>query len=157
MKTAVAALALSVALLPVLPASAQPEPLGFVRREVQKRGPETFRWGEVAGGRDALRRLWERYDQEGAPPAIRFRRKVAVVAGTGQSSTCPTKLHDLRLHRDRKRVVFRVYAEDPGEGGGCTDDWGPKTFTVAVARADLRPLRPLELRVRVRRIEDPDG
>ena len=157
MRRAVAALALAVALAPVVPAGARPEQLEFVRRDVQKRGPEEFRWGGLAGGRDALRRMWDRYDQEGAPPAIRFRKKVAILAGTGQSSSCPTKLHDLRLHRGRKRVVVRVYAEDSGEGGGCTDDWVTKTFTVAVTRADLKPLRPSELDVRLRRIEDPDG
>jgi hypothetical protein len=157
MRRGLALLVLSAAFVPVLPAGARPEPLDFVRRDVQKRGPEAFRWGDLAGGRDALRRLWDRYEQEGDPPAIRFRKKVAILAGTGQSSSCPTKLHDLRLDRARKRVVVRVYAEDPGEGGGCTDDWVTKTFTVAVARADLKPLRPRDLDVRLRRVEDPDG
>ncbi|HEV2756578.1 MAG TPA: hypothetical protein VG318_12480 [Actinomycetota bacterium] len=147
--------ALLVALVP--PVAAKSEPLQFVRRDVQKRGPQTTEWGGVAGGREKLRRLWDRFEQEGAPPRVRFGKKVAILAGTGQSSSCPTRLLDLRLRRERKRVVVRVYAEDPGQGGGCTDDWVPKTFTVVVERADLQPPRPRRLDVRLRRVADPDG
>lgn len=145
------------ALLPADAARAQPESLDFVRKEVQGRGPDDVSWGATAGGRERLRALWDRYRQEGKPPAIAFRRRVAVVAGTGGSSSCPTRLHDLRLHRERERIVVRVYTEEPDDDGGCTDDLVPKTFTVSVARSDLQPLRPRDVRVKVRRIEDPDG
>lgn len=140
------------------PALAAPESLDFARREVQQRGPaDRTRWGATAGARGGLIRVWNRYNQRGEPPRIRFGKRFAVVAGTGGSSSCPTRLHDLRLHRGRERIVVRVYTEDPGEGNGCTDDFVPKTFTVSVARADLEPLHPRDVKVVVRRISDPDG
>lgn len=139
------------------PAMAEPETLDFARKDVQQRGPGETTWGATAGSPAKLRVLWERYDQKGEPPEIAFERRFAVVAGTGGSSSCPTRLHQLRLHRDRERIVVRLYTEDPGEGEGCTDDLVPKTFTVSVARADLEPLRPRDVRVKVRRVQDPDG
>ena len=156
-KCLAAIVCLILATVPAASSYAAPEGLAFVRKEVQRRGPDEARWGDAAGGRERLESLWDRYEQRGEPPAIRFAKRVAVVAGTGGSSSCPTRLHDLRLHRNRKRVVVRIYAEAPDEGGGCTDDWVPKTFTVSVARADLKPLRPRDLRVRTRWIADPDG
>nr|MDQ3956786.1 hypothetical protein [Actinomycetota bacterium] len=60
-----------------------------------------------------------------------------------------------RLNRERKRVVVRMHQKDPGEDGLCTADWVRRTFTVAVARADLKPPGPRALKVRPRRIEDP--
>lgn len=152
-----AALILLVALLPLPPASAKPEPLDYVRKEVQRRGPDEFVWGAMARDRDDLRRLWDRYNQRGPLPTIRFKKNVAVLGGTGGSSSCPARLHDLRLNRERKRVVVRMYVEDPGEDAACTADWVPKTFTLAVARRDVKPQRPRALKVRPRRIEDPNG
>lgn len=149
------ALAVLVAAVPLAPAFAEGERLDFVRKGVQSRGPDDSRWGAVAADRDELRRLWDRYEQKGRPPRVRFRKRVAALAGTGGSSSCPLRLHDLRLNRDRKRIVFRVYADLVEPGGGCTDDWVPRTFTVTVARSDLKPLQPNELRVRIRHIDDP--
>lgn len=134
-----------------------PQPLAFVRKGAQLRGPDKTTWGDVGHDRDRLEVLWDRYRQDGKPPRIAFEKRVAVVAGTGGSGSCPTRLHDLRLHRDRKRIVVRVYTEAPDDGGGCTDDWVPKTFTVSVARSDLEPLRPRTIEVKVRRIDDPNG
>lgn len=150
---------LMLALLPFASAGAATTPLDFVRKDVQRRGPGTdrIRWGALARDRGDLRRLWDRYEQEGRAPRVRFRRNVAVLAGTGGSGSCRTRLHDLRLDREHGRVIVRVYTEDPGEGAGCTDDWVPYTFTVAVARRDLKPLRLGELNVRARRIADPDS
>ncbi|HYO61808.1 MAG TPA: hypothetical protein VEU29_07905 [Actinomycetota bacterium] len=150
------ALAFLIAAVPLAPAFAETEALDFVRKGVQSHGPDDSRWGAVAVDRDELRRLWDRYEQKGRPPRVRFRTRVAALAGTGGSSTCPLRLHDLRLNRERKRILFRVYEHVPEPGGGCTDDWVPRTFTVTVARSDLKPLRPNELRVRIRHIADPN-
>lgn len=148
---------LLLALLPAAGAAAAPETLDFVRKETHKRGPDDFKWGGIATDREELRRLWDSYEQPRKPPAIGFDDNFAVLAGTGGSSSCPTRLHDLRLDRENKRVVVRVYSEEAGADGACTSDWVTKTFTVAVAREQLKPLSPGELGVRVRRIEDPDG
>ncbi|HEX2294461.1 MAG TPA: hypothetical protein VHN37_04050 [Actinomycetota bacterium] len=146
---------LAAALLPVPPAHAKTERLDFVRKERQRNGPDKSIWGAMARDRDDLRRLWDRYRQTGPLPVIRFRKNVAILAGTRGSSTCPYRLHDLRLDRDRKRIVARMYVKDHDEPVACTDDLAPRTFTVAVARADLKPFRPRELKVRPRRIDDP--
>lgn len=143
-------------LIPMSAASAETEPLDFVRIETQARGPDDFVWAAMARDRGELRRLWERYNQRGKLPVVRFKKNVAVLAGTGGSSSCPPRLHDLRLNRERKRVVVRLY-ESSGGGGACTGDWLPRTFTVAVARPDLRPFRPRRLSVRPRRIDDPNA
>ena len=142
----------------IVPARAETESLDFVRKDNQTRGPRgsQFMWGALARDRVELRELWERYQQRGPLPTIRFERNVAILAGTRGSSSCPSILHDLRLNRERKRVVVRMYQLDPGDGA-CTDDWIPRTFTVAVARADLKPLAIAEIRVRPRRIDDPDS
>ena len=151
-----AGFALLFALIPTSAALADSEPLDFVRKNAQRNGPDDFVWAGLARDRGDLRRLWERFNLRGDLPTIQFEKNVAVVAGTGGSSSCPARLHDLRLDRERKRILARMYQTWPGEGGACTDDWVPRTFTVAVAREDLRPLRPRELRARPRRIEDPD-
>ncbi|HEX2239563.1 MAG TPA: hypothetical protein VHJ82_00250 [Actinomycetota bacterium] len=144
------------ALVLAIPAEASTEKLDYVRKDVQRHGPDDFVWGGLARNRDELRVLWDRYNQTGKLPTIRFQKNVAVLGGTGGSSSCPARLHDLRLNRERKRIVMRVYQTDPGPGFACTDDWVPKTFTLAVSRDDLKPLRASQLRVRPRRIQDPD-
>lgn len=137
-------------------AAASTEKLDFVRKDVQRRGPDDFVWGGLARDRDQLRVLWDRYNQSGKLPIVRFEENVAVLAGTGGSSSCPARLHDVLLNRERKRIVVRLYQTDPGPGNACTDDWVPRTFTLAVERADLKPLRIRQLSVRTRRIQDPD-
>ena len=139
-----------------MPAGAKPEPLGYVRKDVQRRGPDKAKWGAGAPGRDRMKALWDRFNQKGQPPRIRFEDRVAVVAGTGGSGSCPMRLHDVRLHPARNRIVVRVYTEAPDDDL-CSGDWVPRTFTVSVARRELKPLRPRRLDVRVRRIADPDG
>ncbi|MDQ4124518.1 MAG: hypothetical protein M3134_02815 [Actinomycetota bacterium] len=142
------------------PALARPEPIDWDWKERHRRGPTEGRgngtWGGLARNRDELRRLWELYDQPGAMPIIRFEKNVAVVAGTAGSSSCPARLHDVRLNRERKRIVVRMYVAD-GDNEICTADFVPRTFAVAVARADLEPLGARALRLRPREIEDPNG
>jgi hypothetical protein len=153
-----ALLGLLIVLVGVTSASAKPEPLDFVRKERQDRGPqEKTTWAAMARSRDELRELWDRYDQEGPLPHIGFEENVAVLAGTVGSSSCPYRLHDLRLNRERKRVVARMYVNEPDEPVACTDDLAPRTFTVSVARADLKPPGAAQLRVRARRIDDPSS
>lgn len=79
-----------------------------------------------------------------------------MVAGTGGSSSCPPRLHDVRLNRERKRIVVRMYEAD-ARSDVCTADILTRTFSVAVARGDLKPLRARALKLRPRLIEDPGG
>lgn len=150
-------LVLVVSMGSVLPAAAETERVPFVRKEFQRRGPSERPWAAMATDRAELRRLWDHFNQRGDLPRIRFRRKVAVLASLGGSGSCGVRLHDLRLNREKKVLNARMYQVDPGEGGVCTDDYVLHTYTVAVARAELRPLQIKELRVRRRQIADPSS
>lgn len=140
------------ALLLPLAALAETERLQFDRKEAQFHGPNRFKWAAMARDRGDLRRLWDRYHQRGPLPIIGFENNVAILAGSVGSSSCPLHLHDLRLNRERKRIVVRMYMSD----GICTADVVARTFTLAVARSDLKPLQVGEVRVQPRRIEEPD-
>lgn len=149
------ALSLSIVALLAAPAVAKPEPIDWDWKERHRGGRDEQVWGGLARNRDELRRLWRLYDQPGKPPVIRFEKNVAVVAGAIGSSSCPAQLYDVRLNRERKRVVVRMYEEN-SETDICTADVVPRTFSVSVARRDLRPLAARELKLRPREIEDPD-
>jgi hypothetical protein len=147
--------AVAVSLFVPLDAVAETEALDFVRKDAQYRGGEGFKWRAIATDRDDLRRIWNRFNQHGPLPVIHFKRNIAILAGSGGSSSCRLRLHGLSLNRERSRILARVY--QASGGGDCTDDWIPRTFTVAVARHDLRPLRPRDVTVRVLRVADPDN
>ncbi len=132
------------------------ESLAFARKESQRRGPTERPYAAMATSRPELRDLWNHFNQRGDLPIIRFKRNVAILAALGGSGSCGVRLHDLRLNREKKLLVARLYQVDPGGGAVCTDDLVLYTFTVAVRRADLNPLRPDDLQVRRRQIADPD-
>lgn len=121
-------------------------------REVahQERGPccDHFKWRAFVTDRSELRAEWERMSLRGDPPRIGFDRRVAVIAGTGGSSSCPPSMGGLRLNRKERRIVarIRIGAEGPA---ACTADWVPNTFVMAVPRDEV-PRG--ELRVRVHRV-----
>ena len=148
-------LALLLSLTLAVPAAAETERLPFESKGRQRRGPTEAPYSGLARNRGELRELWSHFNMYGDPPAIDFEKNVAILASIGGSSSCGMRLHDLRLKRDRARVIVRMYVEDPGPGNGCTDDLAPFTFTVSVERSDLRPLRAREVRVSRRRIDDP--
>lgn len=148
------ALVLSIVALLAAPAVAQTEPIDWDWKERHRGGRDEQVWGGLARNRDELRRLWKLYDQPGKPPVIGFEKNVAVVAGAIGSSSCPARLYDVRLNRERKRVVVRMYEEDSGTDV-CTADVVPRTFSVSIARRDLKPLSAGELKLRPREIEDP--
>ena len=139
------------------PAWAKTEPLDFVRKGMQHRGPERPPRAALAANRPELRRLWDRFDQRGKRPIIRFEKNVAILANAAGSSSCPYRLHALRLDGERERVVVRVYQEEFEENQVCTADVQARTYTVAVPRAGLRPFRPRDLKVHIRRIDDPNS
>jgi hypothetical protein len=137
-------------------AFAESDNLPFVVKERQRSGPHERPYAAIATSRGELRKHWDRFNQRGDLPTIRFEKNFAILTTLGGSGSCGVNLHDLRLKREEKRVIARMYRSDPGEGEGCTDDYVLYTFTVAVARADIRPLPPDQLTVRRREIRDPD-
>ena len=156
-RTAIASLLVATFILSgASTAIGETERLPVMRKGSQRQGPDARPYAGMATSRSELRDLWNHFNQRGDLPLIRFERNVAILASIGASGSCGAELHDLRLNRERKVVVVRLNQSDPGEGNGCTADVVLYTFTVAVSRADLKPLRPDELRVRRRFIDDPD-
>ncbi len=152
-----AALVLTLGATFVAPAAAHSERIPFKRKDRQARGPSERPYDGLAKDRRELRDLWDHFNQAGDPPFIGFKRNVAVLVATFGSSSCPAQIHDVRLNRDKKVLVVRVYDPEPPDGGGCTDDIAPFTRTISVARADLNPLKPRQLEVRRRYIDDPNS
>lgn len=144
---------LAAGLTYVSPAGAHTEELPYIRKDVQRRGLFEGAWGAMARDRAQLERVWDRFNLRGDPPTIRFRKDVAVIAGTTGTSSCPARIRNVRLNHDRQVIVVRLYKHAPE--GVCTDDIAPRTFTLSIARADLRPLRARDLRVVARKIDHP--
>ena len=116
-------------------------------REVahQNRGPDRFKWRTYVTDRSQLRAAWERFNLRGDPPRIGFERRVAIVAGTGGSSSCPPSIGGLRLNREERRIVVRIRIGAKGPAA-CTADWVPNTFVLSVRRSDV-PRGDLDVRV----------
>lgn len=119
-------------------------------REITKRrrgpGAEYAKWRRFVTDRPELRRVWERFNLRGDLPNIGFERRIAVIGGTGGSSSCPLELRGLRLNREEKRITMRLRADTEGQNA-CTSDWVPYTF-VTSAKRELLPRGDLTVRVR---------
>ena len=98
--------------------------------------------------RAEMRRQWERFNMRGDVPHVPFRRRVALFAALGGSSSCPPHFGSVRLNREERRLTVRIRESEPADGA-CTDDFVPRTFVITVRREDLPPG---ELRVRIRRV-----
>ena len=129
-----------------------PSPAGGAGEEVpyrevahQQRGPGGFKWRAYATNRAELRAAWKRFELRGDPPRIGFDRRVAVLAGTGGSSSCPPSVGGLRLNRKEARIVVRIRIGAEGQAA-CTADWVPNTFVMSVKRSEL-PRGDLNVRV----------
>lgn len=133
-----------------VPAAAETT-LAFKRVAHQNRGPtaDEFKWRALVTQRSGLRHYWERFNMRGEPPRIGFKRRVAVFAGTGGSSSCPPYVEDVRLRRAERRLVVRIVTGRAQ--GACTDDWVRSTFVLSIRRQDLPPVN--DFHVRVRRID----
>ena len=147
MKRLVLTVALIVSCIAVTPARAANEQLPYKQVAHQDRGPsgDHFKWRAYVTERSELRAAWERFNLRGDPPRIGFERRVAVIAGTGGSSSCPPSVGSLRLNREEKRVVVRIRIGAKGPAA-CTADWVPNTFVMAVRRSDV-PRGDLNVRV----------
>lgn len=131
--------------LGAVPASAA-ESLDYRLLDRQLTGPEdAYRWHAFVTSRAELQDVWERYRLRGDIPNIPFNRRVAVLGGTGGSSSCPFRMGGLRLDRDDRRIIMRLRYSNAE--GGCTDDFIPTTYVTSVRRTDI-PRGELTVRVR---------
>lgn len=114
----------------------------------QRHGPGTDyeKWRRFVTSRPELRRIWQRFNLRGDLPNIGFERRVAVIGGTGGSSSCPLELRALRLNRAERQITMRFRADTGGQNA-CTSDWVPYTSVASVKR-ELLPHGDLTVRVR---------
>jgi hypothetical protein len=93
---------------------------------------------------DALNTTWEQLGIDGTPPVVDFDRQLALYLVIGHSGSCPeTRLDDLVVEGSL------LYAVIPSTTPltpdlGCTDDWVPRTYLVAIDR-DRLPAPPFQV------------
>ena len=85
--------------------------------------------------------MWGQLGMPGAPPVVDFESHVVLSLVIGHSGSCPrTRLDDVVVDGSL------VYAVIPGitDEMGCTADWVPRTYLVALDR-DRLPMPPFQL------------
>ncbi|HJR45559.1 MAG TPA: hypothetical protein VJ927_08120 [Actinomycetota bacterium] len=145
MSRAVPSIVVALLVLGSSPAAAGSEQLPYRDVAHQSRGGDGFKWRAYATNRSELRSAWKRFHMRGDLPRIGFEHRVAILAGTGGSSSCPPDLAGLRLHREERRIVVRIDTGSSGPGA-CTDDFWRQTWVVSVRRSDV-PRGDLAVRV----------
>jgi hypothetical protein len=95
-------------------------------------------------------RLWRRSMLSGSPPAVDFATEVVVWFGAVYSSSCDTRMDDLRVTNNVLHGLFVT----PGNPVACTSDARPHSFVVAVERSIL-PIGPFA--VQLHEWEPPPG
>lgn len=80
-----------------------------------------------------LQQLWASFRLDGEPPSVDG--QAVVLAATGESSSCPSRLTDAVVNGDTLRlsIVDEPAIASPPDNYGCTADFNPITF---VLRAD---------------------
>lgn len=92
-------------------------------------------WTDNAAG---LQQLWESFQLEGTPPALDG--QAILLAATGESSSCPLSISDVRVDDDRVELVVGEQSTAPSpETATCTADFSPVTFLL---RVDPRAVAP---------------
>lgn len=98
-------------------------------------------WTDSATG---LQQLWESFQLEGTPPALDGR--AILLAATGESSSCPLSVTDVRVEDGRVDLVVDEQPTAPSpEGATCTADLSPVTFLLRVDPSVVAP--PLDVLV----------
>lgn len=118
------------------------------RVEVIKRitgGPDDLEtaaaaWTDNAAG---LQQLWEDFRLEGTPPALDG--QAILFAATGESSSCPLSVTDVRIDGDRVELVVEEQLDAPSETATCTADFSGVTFLLRVDPSVVAP--PFEVLV----------
>jgi hypothetical protein len=85
---------------------------------------------------EALSSLWDTLGLSGTAPDVDYERRVAVAFPLGYSGSCPdTRFDGLSLEGDRLMPVIAHTTV----AQGCTADYNPRTYVVAVDRQALPP------------------
>lgn len=109
-------------------------------------GTNDDKWRAYVTDRAELRAAWERFRMRGDLPNIGFRRRVAILAGTNGSSSCPWWISKLVLHREERRLIVRMREATVPPGYGCTADYTGTTRVVSIKRSAV-PRGDLSVRV----------
>lgn len=89
----------------------------------------------------ALSAMWSQLGIPGAPPGVDFEKQVVFSIVVGHSGSCPrTRLDDVVVDGSLVYVVIPTITDEMG----CTADWVPRTYLVAVDR-DRLPGPPFQL------------
>jgi hypothetical protein len=105
---------------------------------------KTYRTG-IAWDEASLARLWQQSGLPGRPPAVDFRRDVAIWFAHVYGSSCPNQRLDDVLVDEQQALVYPLIV-DPDAPIGCTDDANPFAFVVAVGRQKL-PTAPFSIQL----------
>jgi len=89
----------------------------------------------------ALASVWKELGLEGVAPVVDFDRQVVFSLVIGHSGSCPdTRLDDVVVDGDLVYAVIPTITDEMG----CTADWVPRTYLVAVDRNRL-PAPPFQI------------
>lgn len=78
-----------------------------------------------------LKELWSSFQLPGEPPSVG--RQVIVLAATGESGSCPSKLVDARSDKGTVRLAIETEGKPP-----CDADFRPITFVLRFPRSIIR-------------------
>ena len=89
----------------------------------------------------ALNAMWDQLGLTEDPPVVDFEKQVVFSLVIGHSGSCPrTRLDDVVVDGSLVYVVVPTITDEMG----CTDDWVPRTYLVAIER-DRLPSPPFQL------------
>lgn len=92
----------------------------------------------VTGDPDSYRDLWAALGGTAAPPEVDFEGRVVIALEIGYSGSCPrTRLDAVEFEAGAVRLEINTITEEMG----CTDDYNPRTYLVALDR-DRLPAPP---------------
>ncbi len=106
---------------------------------------QPYRTG-IATNAEQYGRLWRRVGMTGTRPAVDFRSEIVVWFGAVYGSTCPIRLDDVVVARDREPPLLHAVTVVPGGTGVCTDDARPHAYLVAIER-DRLPRGPFAIQL----------
>jgi hypothetical protein len=88
-----------------------------------------------------LSSMWDQLGIQEEPPRVDFQKQVVLALVIGHSGSCPrTRLDDVVVDGRQVYAIIPTITDEMG----CTDDWVPRTYLVAVER-DRLPAPPFQL------------
>lgn len=92
----------------------------------------------LAESEDAVQDTWAHYGLPDDAPEVRTARDAVLFVGLGESSTCRLEYDGYLVRGKRREIEIQLGEAWPRE---CVDDFLPRTFVVAIPKADLPPGR----------------